>query len=77
MFTVHIALFGLFAIVSDGFILDVSKAKRHVVQILTVGNGQVWGDFGAPQFCLNGTYATGFYLKVSRELRRSLFFTIR
>jgi len=60
----HFAVFCILSVVCDGFILGDPRTDRNVVQILNVGNGQVWGTFGAPEFCQNGTYATGFYLKL-------------
>ncbi|NXX41537.1 VMO1 protein, partial [Tricholaema leucomelas] len=48
--------------------LEVAPArgwgKDEVVEVLSVANGGPWGEWGDPEFCPRGTYATGVQLKV-------------
>ena len=39
--------------------------RRNVLKTLSVDNGAVWGDWHAPAFCAEGSYAVGYYMKVS------------
>ncbi|XP_062861110.1 vitelline membrane outer layer protein 1 homolog [Trichomycterus rosablanca] len=55
-------------------VLFAGKCSSHDKQdhlsdlIISVDNGQKWGLWGPPEMCPQGTYATGFQLKVEAAL---------
>ncbi|NXW12046.1 VMO1 protein, partial [Fregetta grallaria] len=52
-----VALVALVALV-QGWATDAQ------IKLISVDNGGPWGDWGDPEFCLKGSYATSFQLKV-------------
>ena len=42
----------------------VHNAPRKVTKILSISNGGPYGDWEAPHFCADGSYAVGFDMKV-------------
>jgi len=47
-----------------GFDLSSLDTERSITQVLSVTNGGPWGTWRREEFCPEGTYATGFELKV-------------
>ena len=60
----HVLLFVcLLCHVVDSFVL-VHNVERNVTSVLTVDNGDRWGDWGPAHFCAAGTFAVGYSMKV-------------
>ncbi|KAK3596433.1 hypothetical protein CHS0354_033396 [Potamilus streckersoni] len=62
MFHTLICVASLFVTV-QGSILE-RYFPRNVVRILSVDNGGQWGDWHEPDFCADGTFASGYKMKI-------------
>ena len=54
------------------FLACGAESCRMVVKTLTVSGSNGWGDWGQVQYCIEGSYVTGFRLKVNGLLSRTI-----